>query len=331
MKVGNHHAIPFLLFATCRGALLRSTGNLSESPFFVNDTISSMEVSNGDYSVQRLLQQGGGQGEEEDDGDAVPVDICANWITSGDAESGSVSDWTAMGNPFQANIDGHSRGPPGSSTSYRYFRHYWVNSGPGQNIDIGCLEVGKQYKISAQLRVLNSVRRSPYGCSPHAEWLDPAYCPIFTISAVTEGGQTSRLNLGNQGSSGGHAEWQVDDWNRYNAVFTVDERLASASDAYIYIRGTKTEAVLYFDDVSVVEYVGEDTRLNFWTTEVTSNDETNSLPDVTYEYQYYDGDKYESGDGSSCREMVVDGDAAVSFMKCWLIVFILLFVEGTML
>lgn len=132
--------------------------------------------------------------------------------------------------------------------------------GPSQTVDVSCFESGKQYKLTAKLKIIDAFGRK-IGCNKHAEYFDTEYCPLFTIYASTPFGN-AQFNLGNSDIS----EWLKGEWNTYNAVFTVDNRLASATSAELRIRGPRPGVDIYFDDVKVEEYLGLDTMHNFWST-----------------------------------------------------------------
>jgi len=199
-----------------------------------------------------------------------------------------------------------------------------VNTGPGQSIDINCLELGRQYKISAQIKIMD-VNGTAVTCDKNAQWLDPNFCPLFTIWAMTPNGE-GRLNLGSDLAS--HVEWVAGGWNPYEAIFTVDDRLASAGDTLAYFRGPRPDVDIYFDDVSVVEYLGLDTRYNFWTSapppEGTSDtdcvattiaESSGATADIllvsNITYQYHTDAVYNAS--SEC--IVVNGDAEVRSEK----------------
>ena len=135
-----------------------------------------------------------------------------------------------------------------------------VNSGPGQDISTDCLEAGKQYKITAKVQITDA-NDDVVVCDKYAEWLDPNFCPLFTIQAQTPNGD-AKLNLGNDND----VDWDAGIWNEYNVIFTIDSRLESALSARVFIRGPPAGINIYFDDVSIIEYVGQDTKYNFWTT-----------------------------------------------------------------
>lgn len=261
----------------------------------------SFEVPNGHLSVHRILEDGVLADESLGD----EVDVCKEWIRSGDAESGSIDDWEVK-DDISGSVGIHDEGPPGSTRSYAISGQNSVNSGPGQDIDVSCLEVGKQYKITALFKIMND-DGTPYFCDKYAEWLDPDFCPLFTVWTMNSN-QIARYNIGNDYVT--HKEWETGEWNPYHAVFTVDEQMAAAGDAYVYFRGVHAPGVtILFDDVSISEYVGENTRYNFWTTPAIEprfyNDET-SITNITW--SFYDT-PYISGDDTSCEQMVKNGDA----------------------
>lgn len=252
---------------------------------------------------------------------------CQQWIRSGNAETGSIDDWSVM--------DGHggvlavnpNEGPPGSTRSFQIYRRFHFNTGPGQELDVSCFEVGRQYKVSALIKVINE-DGSPYSCDKFAEWTDPDFCPIFTIWTMSSS-QISRFNMGNDVPN--HLNWQVDEWNAYHAIFTVDERMSKMGDAFVYFRGVRAfGTIILFDDISITEYVGVDTRYNFWTTvEIepadygdasdSGNNET-TTSEITEKYtnwKYYkDGETYVQYEQGSCKQLIKNGNAEVSFAYC---------------
>jgi len=161
-------------------------------------------------------------------------ELCFEWITGGDAETGDLSDWDVEGSGA---IEFSTDGPFGSTRSYKITNRTSVNSGPGQDLDIGCFEMGIQYKISAKIKIFDESTED-ITCDQYAEWLDPNFCPLFTIWAQTPNG-VAKLNLGNDIMT--EEEWAAGEWNSYNAVFTVDERLSKAGDAHIFIRGPRPD------------------------------------------------------------------------------------------
>jgi len=192
---------------------------------------------------------------------------CLEWIIGGDAETGELTDWNVIGS---GNLEFSSDAPFGATRAYKMVNRDNVNSGPGQDIKIECLEAGKQYKISAKVKITDGLDQA-VSCDKYAEWLDPNFCPLFTIQALTPHGD-AKLNIGNDHN----ADWDAGAWNTYNAIFTVDTRLESATIAKVFMRGPPADINIYFDDVSIIEHVGEDTRYNFWTTAPPTEDAVES-------------------------------------------------------
>ena len=134
------------------------------------------------------------------------------------------------------------------------------------------------------------------------------------------------MNLGNDEIS--VLEWIEGEWNPYLAVFTIDERLASASTAYLLIRGPRSGINIYFDDVAIVEYMGLDTRNNAWSAAPppegsTDNQCISSTPhdsqaasaddllvsNINYQY-YSQSETYDN----SLECAILNGDAEVSLV-----------------
>jgi len=213
---------------------------------------------------------------------------------------------------------------PSVDQSHRSFKasgRNGTNAGPGQAIDTDCLQEGKQYQLTAQIKITNE-NDGDFTCDKYTEWLDPNYCPLFTLIVMTPDGE-AKLNLGNDMIT--VLEWIEGEWNPYFTLFSVDERLASASTAYLVIRGPRAGINIYFDDVAIVEHLGIDTRNNAWsaapspegTTDdqciaSTSHDSQSATPNdllvSNFNYQYYsDSETY----NNALECAVLNGDAEV--------------------
>ena len=238
-------------------------------------------------------------------------------------QTGNISDWEIkdeVSGEFIISLEA----PEGITRSYQHKSRTHVSSGPGQDLDLSCLVPGKQYILTAQVKIMDEQFGS-YACDKFAIWRDPDFCPIFTIWVNETDGRSARLNLGNDYPL--FETWQENQFNPYHAIFTVDDRLAATDYAYLYLRGPRPGATMYFTDVELKEYVGTDTRNNFWTSLVPSVNDTEvaaSLPEWnqtdTYPtvperdgYLYYN-DTYQNEEASnvSCVQLVKNGDAEVS-------------------
>lgn len=189
-----------------------------------------------------------------------------------------------------------------------------------------CLEEGKQYILTAQIKIEDEIFGT-YACDKYATWLDPDFCPLFTIWVDEGGGHVARFNIGNDYYH--HRVWQEEDYNPYYAIFTVDSRLASSNNTYLYLRGPRRNATMLFTDVVLEEYVGTDTRYNFWTSlsPIDSSEIAYDLPDwgdsqnnyptvpphpFYYIYWGWHGYGWHHGSTGPCTQLVANGDAEVS-------------------
>lgn len=250
---------------------------------------------------------------------------CASLVTGGDAESQDLSNWSVM-DVLSGSLEVAPGGPPDHSYTFRHKNRLHINSGPGQVLDVSCLVQGLQYKISAIVKVEDQ-RTGVYACDKYAEWTDPDFCPLFTVHTTTpvEGQKpvVRRFNMGNDYPK--HLVYFEGDFNHYEAIFTVDERLANATEAYLYLRGPRADAYLYWDDVELVRYEGEDTRFNFWTgvptvgaedQEVVLEDDDLRLdPTTVVEYKHYQDTLDPPAD--PCDELVKNGDAENNSLEHW--------------
>ena len=199
-----------------------------------------------------------------------------------------------------------------------------MNSGIGQDLNVTCLTVGKQYVLTAEIKITDEVFGT-YACDKYAVWLDPDFCPLFTIWVNETQGGIARFNIGNDYYH--HRVWQESEWNPYYAIFTVDERLAATDYAYLYLRGPRPNATLMFADLSIREYIGTDTRYNFWTSISPQGAEiAYDLPEwqdpslgynvvppyFTYIYWHWGyGYNHYHGWTGPCTQLVQNGDAEV--------------------
>ena len=240
------------------------------------------------------------------------------------SQTGDINDWEikdVVSGEFIIADDG-----PGDKTkSFQHKGRIHVSSGPGQDINATCLVQGKQYILEADVKILDEVN-GVYTCDKYAEWKDPDFCPLFTIWIDEKDGKEARYNLGNDYPQ--HVVWQDGEWNPYYVIFTVDERLAATDTAFIYLRGPRPDATMYFNGLTIHEYVGTNTRFNFWTAvapETDGNEVSYDFPNSDnqtvetipedFEYIYYEG-TYAEQEASSgfCEQLVVNGDAEVSYI-----------------
>ena len=243
-------------------------------------------------------------------------------IISFNLKTGNLTDWEIK-DVVSGELILSSVAPDGKNKTYEHKGRNHVSSGPGQVIDTSCLVEGKQYVLTAQVKIVDETFGA-YTCDKFASWKDPDFCPLFTIWVEEADGKSARFNLGNDYHK--FRLWEENEFNPYHAIFTVDDRLAATNNAYLYLRGPRPDAAMYFTDVSIKEYVGTDTRYNFWTALAPASDDTeisHGLPEwdeINYPtvperegYLHYSG-PYAETDVSTgmCTQLVKNGDAEVS-------------------
>lgn len=249
-------------------------------------------------------------------------ELCANLIKSGDAETGDLSDWQVK-DYISGTLGFTNYGAAGGTKSYKHIGRNHKNSGPGQDLPFVCFEKGKQYQLRARMKL-----EEP--CDKNAEWLDDNFCPLFSILALLPTGP-ARLNLGNFMPAQGN--WSVTEWTDYVSIFTVDDHLASSTGGFLYIRGVAPGRNIIYDDVSIIEFIGEDTPNNFWTgapppegttslpdVSTTLADSVNASSDVLYDsdivYKYYTDDTYDESTGE-CSQLIPNGNAEAGSVEYW--------------
>ena len=132
-----------------------------------------------------------------------------------------------------------------------------ASNGPGQVVDIACLERGRKYKVTASY-FLEDGRGDPYKCHTAAAWNTPYFCPMFSIYVDQPWGHV-RWNYQNQ-----LTDTPTAGWNNFETEFTIHRGTEFPDKGYGYFRGPAKDIVLYFNNVTVtmVEDIPEPTPLD---------------------------------------------------------------------
>ena len=136
--------------------------------------------------------------------------------------------------------------------SYGHFGRTSSGGGPSHIIDLGCLILGRQYEFTAKFKLLDEDNNNaPYHCRNDVAWGDPLLCPIFAITMIdSDGNPVDAQNYNNIDPSTITAE----NFNKYRAIFTVDEAMATATEARILIKGPRPGVATLMDDIEINLY-----------------------------------------------------------------------------
>ena len=140
----------------------------------------------------------------------------------------------------------HSEGPPDQTKSFKHVGRSTFNSGPGQVLDLPCLELGKIYEVKAKIKLYDQ-NGFPFRCSGNF-LRDDLSCPLFTIYAKQPTGEYSFMSKWNDMKEG---TWYSDYFNEFHAYFQVDMDLMGATEAFWYFRGPRADISIALDDVSI--------------------------------------------------------------------------------
>ena len=80
---------------------------------------------------------------------------------------GSISGWRSHDGNGYLSLD--ADGPEGDDMAFKFLARSHATNGPGQVIDISCLELGRTYKVNAKF-FLEDGRGDPPECHPTAGW-----------------------------------------------------------------------------------------------------------------------------------------------------------------
>lgn len=143
----------------------------------------------------------------------------------------------------------HGEGPVNATLSFMHSGRLHYNSGPGQSLDLSCLQLGRIYEVKAKIKLFDH-NGFPFRCFRNA-WADPYTCPMFTIALTLSTGETRLVNEWNDIHE---VPWYADHFNEFHALFQADEDMVNAVDAYWYFRGPRSDINIALDDVSIMLY-----------------------------------------------------------------------------
>ena len=166
---------------------------------------------------------------------------CNQLIYNTNAENGFTSGWHATGGGYIEAIEGGDN----STKAFAHFGRGSHNSGPEQNVETLCLQVGQVYDLNARFKFVD-YSGNPVGCDKTAHWRDPNFCLMFTFE-LKIGDQTKHVNIGNNYG----APWITNEFNSFRNVLTIDEDFVNADSIFFWIRGPTEDKVIIFDNISL--------------------------------------------------------------------------------
>ena len=173
-------------------------------------------------------------------------------------------------------------GPDGVGPVFKAFARSHINNGPGQDIDISSLRIGRTYRVTAKF-FLEDGAGAPFACQPSAHWATPYFCPWFTIYVTQPWGRV-KWNFANR-----NREAVGIGWYEFETEFTVSTRIGYPEKAKAYFRGPAKDIVIYFNEVTTT-----------LTTDLSENELVVPARNTSITCTNY------------CCEMVRNGDAEVS-------------------
>jgi hypothetical protein len=112
--------------------------------------------------------------------------------------------------------------------------------------------LGNQYEFIAYFKLIDELNgNAPFHCNKNAPWGADDFCPLFAITLVDANGQHGNArNYFNLDPSA----WNATGFNRYSALFPVDEELATAQEAWILIKGPRAGIAVLMDNIEIRIY-----------------------------------------------------------------------------
>jgi hypothetical protein len=166
-----------------------------------------------------------------------------NIIHNGDAEYGDVRSWVPY---YAGHVEIYNGGANSSSFAIAYVGSLYWHEGLGQNIDRQCLLPGITYEASADVKLFEADKTTPYACVPttNTTRTDPWRCPAISIASQNPGSFPAFDEVGPV--EGG--VWSTTDWNKLTGTFTFTDAQLSASKLWIEVHNTKPGLVTVVDN-----------------------------------------------------------------------------------
>jgi len=174
----------------------------------------------------------------------IQLFFCEQLVTNGDAEAGDMDGWEIFGPPGGAIVE-HHEGPVNLTQSFKHIDRSAFSSGPGQILDLPCLQLNALYEVKAKIKLFD-VNGFPFRCAGNFQG-DDLSCPIFTIVVKQPTGDWKFFNSWNDMG----IPWYADHFNEFHAIFQVDFDIIGGTEAYWYFRDPRADISIAFADVSI--------------------------------------------------------------------------------
>merc|ERR1712127_1012328 len=141
-----------------------------------------------------------------------------------------------------------NEGANGSASSLMRTNRLKPNDGPMSKISSMCMYEGLMFELTAHLQLLDE-DGIPFLCDKGAAYGTPLACPVLAIEmqTITEYVMIHPENII-------EADWVADAWNKYKAVFVVNNDLANAELAYFKFKGPAPGISILVDDMTTTLY-----------------------------------------------------------------------------
>ena len=132
-----------------------------------------------------------------------------------------------------------------------------ATNGPGQEVEIGCLEKGRKYKVKASY-YLEDGKGDPFECDPGAGWNTPYNCPMLSLHVVQPWGEV-KFNFFNH-----IKDPRTPQWNEFETEFTIQRGSLLPDRAYVFLRGPAKDIIFYLNNMTttMIEDVPEKEELS---------------------------------------------------------------------
>lgn len=191
----------------------------------------------------------------------LPEGYCDELIRNGDMESGSMAPWNLDDEFTRIELVPGGGFDGSTGLAHRNRRSEWNSF--GQFLDQRCIKAyaGKQFEITAQVRLFNKDTGEPMDCDPNSNepsqgcpevslvrWFsDPDAPPVRHIAARTQNPMAETLR-----------DYNKDTFNTLHGLFNVKQNLNDAFMIYFEIEGFSRNADIVVDNVSISPLVDYD-------------------------------------------------------------------------
>lgn len=176
--------------------------------------------------------------------DEVVSADCTQLVKNGDAEVGDARWWYIKGAGNFGKIEVNDGG---ASSSAKYFAHTGsrsrVNMGMWQELDKSCMALNSKWKISSMFKYFDANGNAVVCARPGQ------MCPKFRVEVFNgAGAQLTGTIYNNEKTLAG--QWNANDWNAYEATFTMTQDFFDRERIFIYILAPENHSY-HVDNIKV--------------------------------------------------------------------------------